>query len=77
MIPNFRRFVRDYIRGGLHTPESYEEYEWMKACASKVWFRTDRMASNAAKRNKLQAYKCKYCRYWHLARRLRKETVYE
>ncbi len=67
-----RALVQAYLRSGEYKPRSPEEYDWVKACGVKDWFRSEEHARRNATRHGLGAYECKYCPWWHLTRRLKK-----
>ncbi len=69
MSINFRAIVRAHVRSGAYEPKTHGEYKWAKACASKVWFKAEAQAARAAARYGHKAYKCKFCDFWHIARR--------
>lgn len=64
--------VRDYLRSGRYKPRGPEEYDWVKACGIKDWFRSEEHARRNADRHGLKVYQCTYCPWWHLTRRLKK-----
>lgn len=63
--------VRDYLRSGAYKPRSPDEGDWVRACGVKDWFRTEWHARRNADLSGLEAYRCKYCPWWHLTRKLR------
>jgi lipopolysaccharide biosynthesis regulator YciM len=45
-----------------------------KACGSKVKYSTDNLAKRAAYLTQMHAYKCPFCKQWHIGHRPSKIT---